>query len=238
MFVLLAATTAAGLMLPPDFPGRLPTVMKFLLLAEMVLVIVITARLRSPLLGRPAWRRAGNFILAGLLLSFLGDVNNLRLIDLTFITPVQTLLSVPFFIAAHGLYIASFRLLAKHRGVGSSRWLRLTAVAWPILSLAAWYFIVPAELGIVEKIVALGYTFVVVGMGVASLWLVAAWGTRAWPQALGAALFIFSDALIGVHLPDPSPIATSMIIWMTYVSAQLLIGRTLVLASKEDESHA
>jgi YhhN family len=229
LLLLLTITTTAGFVLPAT--TVVSPALVALLLPQMLLVIAIAAVMHRGLPTDPPWPRVGTWLLAGVLVSFVGDLNNLRLIDLTAITPAQTLLSIPLFATAHLLYILSFHRLSRPHFATNPKFKRRTLCVWPVLAIAAWWLLVPDALGPVERAAAFVYAFLVVGLGVASLWLVAAYGRRAWPSALGGWLFVFSDGLIAVHLPDPAPLSTSMVIWLTYVLAQLLIVRTMRLAS-------
>lgn len=208
------------------------------LLCQIVVVAVLAFYLRWALsLGAkrasasyPAWRKASNFITAGVSISIIGDLINSRLIDLTAFFSVQTVLSIPFFAAAHILYILTFYGLCKGYlrenpdAKSNALW------AWVLLSVGLWYVILPRDLDPMLRYIGLGYTFMVVGMGVSSVWMAFAFGKRGIPATIGGVAFVISDGIIGHYLPGEAPIGVSIWIWSTYLIAQLLIVRTLLLA--------
>jgi uncharacterized membrane protein YhhN len=223
VFVLLLEYIAFLQLPVPDAAGM--GVYRVLHLVEMLLLIGLVAwqfRLRSV---------ESRLILAGLLLSFGGDLVNSYLFNLSILLKPQTLLSIPLFVLAHLCYIACFLRLLRRPPPGRPavrpwQWL-LALVLWPVLALGLWQVVIdPAAPPLMVKL-SLGYAFVVMLMGVIAVLLGAVRGRQAlWP-ALGGLLFLISDSLLGAFLLDgpTRPVLVSQAIWITYFMAQVLISR-------------
>ncbi|MGB1580659.1 MAG: lysoplasmalogenase family protein, partial [Nevskiales bacterium] len=95
-----------------DF-AQLETAYRSYHLAQMLLLIFTAALLWPRVVGTAASPWLYSLILLGLLSSFVGDVINSFLIDLSQIVEPQTLLSVVPFAIAHCLYIAAFWRLGR-----------------------------------------------------------------------------------------------------------------------------
>ncbi|MCE9600282.1 MAG: lysoplasmalogenase [Spirochaetia bacterium] len=172
--------------------------------------------------------RIARFVLIGLVFSFIGDVINSKLIDLTSVTGIkqQVLLSIPVFAIAHILYIRSFLILSSFNVSKRTRIILL--VLWPVLSVILWKSIVnPASALMV--ILSFPYAFMVTLMALTSLRVPLAWGSIGYPTAVGGFLFLLSDSLIGWVLGREGSFAISQVIWFTYFAAQILILRAVLI---------
>ena len=178
---------------------------------------------------RAVWPAASGMIAAGASLSICGDIINARVVDLTGIVAAQTLLSIPLFAVAHALYIAAFWRISADGMRGRPALGAATLAGWPIAALACWLVLVGDTPDPVVRWASLPYTFFVVGMGAISLRVAAVYGRRGLPTAIGGWLFVVSDGMIGAFLPGQPPRPWGMVIWGTYLIAQLLIVRTIAL---------
>jgi hypothetical protein len=172
--------------------------------------------------------RIALLVAIGLVFSFIGDIVNSNLIDLTQATGIkpQVLLSVPVFAIAHILYIRSFILLSAFN-VPKRTW-TILLVIWPLLAIALWKAIVnPASSLMV--ILSFPYAFMVTLMALASLRVPLAWGKVGTLAAVGGFLFLLSDSLIGWTLGRQGSFLLSQVIWFTYFAAQILILRSVLI---------
>ncbi len=169
--------------------------------AFLVLLIALAWLLRADTVDY------GRFLLAGLVLSLLGDVLLLGRSDRHFLAGLGA------FLFAQSCYIAAFRRVPSD----GPAWLPMILVAlavgavlvlrvWPLARAA------PREGGPV-----LGYAAVVGSMAVL------AWATGHVVLGLGATLFLFSDALIAYCRYDREPAWGRLVVMVTYHVGQLLI---------------
>jgi len=234
--IFIVAALAFGLLGTYDNTGQLPWYLKASLLVQMSFVIALAALLwRNIPENMPAEnRKAAWALVLGLLLSFGGDFVNSRLVDLTFIMPVQTMLSVPFFAAAHVFYILAFYRLGRPYLQAKPKALPVSIVLLVIASLVFWLTLINPEAPPDVRYPALFYAFLVTGMGIAGVWVALAHGARGVGTMVGGLLFVLSDAMLGYYLPDMPPLKLGLIIWAIYVAGQLLIARTVWLAYPAD----
>lgn len=227
ILVLLLECIAFQQLHAPDAAGM--GAYRIVHLVEMLLLIVLVAwqfRLSSV---------ESRLILAGLLLSFGGDLVNSYLFNLSILLKPQTLLSIPLFVLAHLCYIACFLRLLRWPPPGQPAvhgWQWLLALAlWPVLALGLWQVVIdPAAPPLLVKL-SLGYAFVVMLMGVVAVLLGFVHGRRALLPALGGVSFVLSDCLFGIYLLDgpTRPVLASQAIWLSYFFAQVLISRSPAL---------
>ena len=200
-------------------------------LVEMLALIVMV------LSSRPAVSRSFKLIVAGLLLSFVGDLINSFLFDLEHLLKPQTLLSIPPFMLAHLCYIAAFAgLLWSGSGLRPPVSRRRQAVAlalWPVLALGVWSVVIDSSAPPLMIKLSVAYSFVVTLMGVTAVLLALHLGQRALIPAIGGCLFLFSDSVIGVFLLDgpDRPVWSSQLIFISYFMAQVMIAQTPRLES-------
>jgi uncharacterized membrane protein YhhN len=202
-------------------------------LAEMLALIALV------LVESRGRGRIVRLVLAGLLLSFAGDIVNSYLIDLTHILKPQTLLSIPPFVAAHLCYIAAFVILTRTASARSLPWAPLV-LAWPVLALGLWWLVIDHNAPPLLLKLSVGYAFVVMLMGMMALLLGARLGRAAWMPALGGLIFVVSDGILGSYLLDgpQRPVLASQVIWATYFLAQALISRAPVLENVVRPMHS
>ncbi|MFC7484111.1 lysoplasmalogenase [Luedemannella flava] len=167
---------------------------------------LVTKTLLMPsLAGWAATRRAPGLLVAGLLLSWLGDVA--LQFDGLFI------LGMGFFAAAHVCYVTLF----VRRGAAAvmrGRWGFVAAycVVWLGLVAVMW-----SGLGDLRVAVAL-YSLLLTATATLSVGLGPVVG-------LGGALFFVSDALLALRLADlPRPPGADLLVMITYLAAQWLIA--------------
>lgn len=180
--------------------------------------------------GGIQWNRIYIMLVSALGLSFVGDIINSRLVDLTSIFPVQTLLSAPFFIAAHILYIWCFVSLNPPETGGDKSFRRNLVAAIPVTGILLWALLIPVSAPALVFYVSMIYALVVCAMALLSLLFLKSWGRAGRRVALGGLLFLFSDALIGAWLLEPAkPFMVGVLIWVTYIGGQMLIFSSLFL---------
>jgi hypothetical protein len=203
-------------------------------LIQMVLVIGISFMIRKEVIsalpgegeksGR--WAYVPALVLAGLVFSFIGDLINSALIDLTFILKPQTMLSIPFFTIAHIFYVIAFYFLSCRPGEDNSvtrKQMTVGLVIWPFLGIGLWLLVIPREADGLIKHLSLFYALVVTLMAMASLWPFHAFGKRALFVPIGGMLFALSDSIIGYTLLRPGGFYFDVVIWTMYFTAQLFI---------------
>ncbi|MDZ7268225.1 MAG: lysoplasmalogenase [candidate division KSB1 bacterium] len=234
ILVLLTAGELPALFLPP----AAMVIHRLFHLLQMLWLIALGFAIRheighaavfSPRLSRAEWQRVASLLVCGALLSFVGDVINAGVIDLTALLQPQTLLSIPPFAAAHGCYLAAFMLLSRAPLQGSTRLRGLTLAAVPLLAIGVWSCVIPADAPRLVIGASLAYSFVLAAMVAGSLWVAWAWGRSGGSVALGGVLFLLSDALLGYYLLRERPFWAGQLIWSTYMLAQLLIQRSGLL---------
>lgn len=187
-----------------------------------------------PVAERVLWGRVSTAILVALVLSFCGDLINSHLFDLEGVIKPQTLLSVVPFLIAHLLYIRSFWRLSHESERGRRMVWRLLRnpmlLLWPLLAGVLWQAVVSPEASGLIKGVSAVYAIIVVLMAITSLWVWLCRGLAFWFVALGGALFLASDTLLGMHLlagPD-RPFVVSQMIWISYFLGQFMIAAILL----------
>lgn len=232
LFVLLLEIPAAFLI---DGPRQawMPAY-RLLHLAQMLALIGLIAQRVAVNSPQARW------VLAGLLLSFAGDLVNSFLIDLSAMVKPQILLSIPAFVLAHLCYLAAYgRVLGWRPPSATARKLRLgMAVLWLPLSLMLWRLVIDPEAPPLLLSLSVGYAMVVVLMGLVALWLPMERGRIAlWP-ALGGLLFVVSDSLLGAYLlhGDLRPVWVSQLIWISYFAAQCGVAHTVGIQAAADQS--
>ncbi len=249
VIALAAGEALALLFLLADWPWRNAPHRAFHLL-QMALAIYISfsilseARTRDTKDGGRTRSLPALLVLLGLVFSWVGDFVNSRLIDLTYILPQQTLLSVPFFTLAHVFYIIVYVRLfrAGPKGVSKSRviYIKASLVLWPFLAAGLWKVLIPAGGPAAVKWTSLFYALVVTLMMIVSTWVSVSWKAKGFKVTLGGVLFWISDGIIGYYLLRPSTEYATIVIWVTYFAAQLLIMRStlpLMVDGQPDSSN-
>lgn len=259
LFMLLGVAAiieilAALLLRDPQAPAM--QAYRLIHLGEMVVLIMIVA------MATGLRDRVALLVVAGLLLSLIGDVVNSLLFDLSHILRPQALLSIPPFAAAHLCYIAAFIIVLRspaqsvfnseaerserpQAGAEESRgfladgplpWGRVLMI-WPVLALALWWLIIDRGAAPLLLQLSLGYALVVILMGLMALMLGLRVGGKAWIPAAGGLVFVLSDGILGLYLLDgPNrPLLASQAIWITYFLAQGLISQLTVVGEQRSQ---
>lgn len=230
--VLLLEIPAAVLIDGPRHPWM--PAYRILHLAQMLALTCLIAQRVADQAPQARW------ILAGLLLSFVGDVVNSFLLDLSAVVQPQILLSVPAFVLAHLCYLAAYAgILGRRPPTSSARAVRLgLAVCWLPLSLILWRLVIDSEAPPLLLNLSVGYAMVVMLMGLTAVLLPLERGlTALWP-ALGGLLFVVSDSLLGAHLlhGDLRPVWVSQLIWISYFAAQCGLAHTVGIRAAADQT--
>lgn len=185
-------------------------------------------------------RTVYRLVLTGLIFSFMGDLINSYLLDLTFIIKTQSILSALPFSIAHILYIRSNYLISEQHASSSApfflsmKTLRIASlILWPLVAILLWKVLVSDTAPVLIKYLSFGYAFMVCLMALSSIWVLNALGQRGLGVAMGGFIFLCSDCIFGYFLMDGprAPFWASQAIWTTYYTAQLFIAHSpLVLA--------
>lgn len=196
-------------------------------LLQMFFLIVLAELAFAQLPSGSLWRSVSRLVFIGLCFSFVGDLINSFLFDLSFILDPQTLLSAIPFAIAHCLYIAAFWRLGRNGPQAvTGGFVLTTLLIWPLLAIGLWWLIVDSSAGPVLKWLSYAYAHMVVLMALASFWPLKAWGRAAWVAVAGGLIFLLSDAFFGAWLAEGQsrPLWVSQTIWATYFLAQLAIA--------------
>ncbi len=214
------------------YPFELPY--RIFHLLQMLALIALSVIAYRQLEEGTLWRQIAMLILAGLCFSFVGDLINSQLVDLSALLKPQTLLSTIPFAVAHFLYIASFWKIARSGGAPvTGRMILASFLLWPVLAVGLWQLLIGSSAGPLIRGLSFAYAHMVVLMALTSFWPLKALGRAAWLSATGGVLFLFSDAFIGAWLMEgpTRPLWVSQTIWVSYFLAQIclmhvpLIGR-------------
>lgn len=191
-------------------------------LLEMVSLIAIVTVVGQGMRGQ--W-----LLMIALASAFLGDVINSGLIDLTAIYSPQVLLSLPFFLITHLLYLALFWQL-----LGGSLALRLLPA---LISVAVVLQLLAPDVGLVGMIGLAAYGTMLFSMAYMSLSFLRKETFAPW-VALGAWVFVASDCMIGGTLFSglERTLEVNVLIWISYLFGQAGIASALALDSNDDDS--
>jgi len=209
---------------------------RFFLLMQMAIAVCLAGLFRWGFYNFSAnsfppdidWRRASNLGLIAIGLCYFGDLINSRIIDLTAVFQAQTILSIPFFAAAHILYIISFFKIGRVR---MSKGVLIKALPLCLtLSVIVWLSLVDRNADPIMTGATFVYSFIVIAMAMLTVWIAKVYGKPGVPTAVGGVLFVISDGIIGAYLPVEAPMPVTLIIWTLYLIAQLLIIRTFRIA--------
>ena len=202
-------------------------------LLQMAALILLVVR------GMELLRRASLLVVAGLLLSLMGDLINSFLVDLSHLLEPQVLLSIPAFVGAHLCYIAAFSSLLRERQGAGVQWRKLLPISLP-LALLLWWLVIDAAAPPLLKALSVGYALVVTLMGLVAWQYARRLCGAAWIPAAGGLLFVVSDSLLGLFLLDgpARPLWASQAIWTSYFLAQALICALVIPGQARRGEHA
>lgn len=195
------------------------------------IVLVILGFVQWSKVG-PKTRSYALLIAIGMLLGTVGDffmAGQLRFLGL----PNQALGGMGAFGLGHLFYMIGMAGLLKR--FGPVNWSKLFSsfLVWQVIGLLAWIAIVYGATKNMElKWPALGYTLFLAGTaGVATA--VASHRTGLWPLALGAALFLLSDLILGIGM-FRGAIPFREAVWLNYGPGQMLIVISAWLVHRSD----
>ena len=201
LFAISAAASLSFLVVRPLTAGDWPVILKVL---SILLLMVLGFRLDRLLGGALAFSALGDFFLG---IRQLGSLNGESLF----------LFGLGSFLCAHLVYIlmfSNYRLMVWRR----AGWMRMVGILAILIALGC-------VLGILHRALAsmlipvVAYSLVLCGMGISAM--LADLGNPL--AAVGALLFIASDAMIALHkFHGPFP-GDDQLIWITYYAAQFLI---------------
>lgn len=218
LLLLWALLLFGGFIVGPNKDGRRMSVWTRL---GSSLVLVVAAFIWT-LISRDygvAWYAL--LLAAGMILGFLGD---LFLAKVIITGKTANLSGIAAFALGHLFYITAIWHLGSELGLTAVPLRSGALLAWWLLGALGWYFIVYRG----AKATALHWVVLVYALLLATT-AGAATGlalqeSAFWPLAVGAALFLFSDTLIGGNwfngLDFPS---IHDLIWLTYGPGQMLI---------------
>ena len=227
LFGLEIALLAGGLgfgKLNPDKTCRLPRALRMTLSAILVLAAFLGWLTGTR--GTPTQTFA-MLICAGMSLGFVGDLIMAKLIR----TPNRLISGMLAFGLGHCFYLAALVSLMSRSGL-AWRWPHVTLFA-ALLGLCAWLWhiwIYNPRGNFGTNAASLVYGLLV-GAMVSLAWMLAAHDRHYWSLAGGALLFLISDFILG-NWVIRGHFWTSVndIIWLTYVSGQLLIVYSIAAA--------
>lgn len=181
----------------------------------LVLAALVTARQFASPLKWIAWLCA-----VGMLFGFLGDAamaNHLRIL------PDRVLSGMLCFAIGHLAYIAAVELTRRRLGLVFSRSWLTAVLVWQIVGVAIWYGVVfLSDSKPALHYPALGYCLLLaLTAGMTSG--LALQVRSSWWVALGADLFLASDAILAWQLFRGGGPVIGFLVWATYGTGQMLI---------------
>lgn len=208
-FFLISAIHLFSLLLPTG-TALVESVSKVLLLPSLIVVFFRLTR------GRVDHQR--KFVLAALVLSWLGDVALL----FQGISNSYFLLGLLSFLVAHICYVIAFNL-----SLSPSRVSLLQRSPWLVLIFFGYgmfmFLLIRNGLGALLLPVLI-YMAVILAMGVSALNRFGKAASRSfWPVMLGALLFILSDSLLALNKFREPFSYSSFMIMLSYILAQFFI---------------
>lgn len=180
----------------------------------LVLAGVLTARQAA------AWKSTAWLVAIGMLFGFLGDAAMANKIS---ILPDRVLGGMLFFGLGHLAYIAALEWTRRRLNLlANNRWW-LAILFWQVVGIAIWYGVVfLSDSKPALHYPALGYCLLL-ALTAGMAWGLALQHQVAWLIALGATLFLASDAILAWQLFRNSGPVTSFLVWATYGPGQMFI---------------
>ena len=195
--------------------GRLPRPIRMLLSFSLLVAAFLIWQSSSRLFAVYS-----QWVLLGMLASFVGDLIMARLIPL----PNRLIGGMIAFGIAHALYITAYvQTMGSLRVAATSSGLWFGIAFYGVFTLFGWWILIrnPDKPRAIN-LGALGYAIVVGAMAAFALALAYLFDGVFWLTALGGLLFVASDFIIGVT--DIRGVAIENAndwIWLTYVAAQM-----------------
>lgn len=192
-------------------------------LLEMVSLIAIVA------VTAPA-SRGTLIILLALASAFLGDIVNSKLIDFSAIYSQQVLLSIPFFLLTHLLYLGLFTQRLRKNLV-----FRVVAA---LICVAVLVQLFGPDVGLLAMVGLAVYGVILLSMAFMALPFLGE-ASPAPLVAVGACVFVVSDCLISATLFSglQRTMAIDSAIWLTYIYAQICISCVLMLPPRANAAN-
>jgi uncharacterized membrane protein YhhN len=212
--LLLGGSLLIDAQLIPDSAG-----IKTWLRLSSSLVLVLAALVTARQTASP-WKWIAWLVATGMLFGFLGDAamaNQLRIL------PERVLSGMLCFAIGHLAYIAASELTRRQLKLAFSRTWLTAVLAWQVIGIAIWYGVVFLS----DSKPALHYP----ALGYCLLLALTAGMTSgltlqhrsSWWIALGAALFLASDAILAWQLFRGGGPVIGLLVWATYGPGQMLI---------------
>lgn len=167
-------------------------------------------------------------IALGMSASFVGDLIQAEYIPI----PQRVAFGILAFGSAHVLYIAAYLNAARALGLEGGAGQEMVVAGFLVLGLILWAVVArsPAAPPILGY-GALGYTLLISAMTGLAVWLAVA-EPRLRPLALGAVLFLASDAILSTQLfRKRTCFLMSDVVWVLYICGQALIVWSNLIAS-------
>ncbi len=227
LFLLIAALLIGGFTRYPydkSNLGRMPVRTR---LPQSVVLIVVTLIFWLSAARTTPLAILGLLTLLGMTFGFLGD---LFMADV-FSQKDHVLFGIVAFAIGHGLYMAGFREIAVTLSLHMlDRYLIAVLALW-VVALVIWFMVARNPEGeAAMQVATLLYTLFLASMAGYATGL-ALHDVAFWPLAVGAILFLFSDALIAARLFGGLKFHyMSDVIWATYITAQALIVTAVPVA--------
>jgi uncharacterized membrane protein YhhN len=194
------------------------------------IALVVTAWLACGLWRRSAAAPFALLVAAGMTLGAIGDFFNAGLLEFI---PLKdnTLGGIIAFGLGHVAYIAGCLILARRAGLTDRRAIVAAVVAWQLVGLVAWYFVVMQGVDKRDLVwPALGYTLLLAGTAGVATGL-AMQDRRLAGLAVGAALFLTSDLILAFALFRGGFDYQTESVWLTYGPGQMLIVFSVLSAA-------
>jgi hypothetical protein len=227
LFALELALLGGGLLLGklnPDQTGRLPRPLRMLLSALLVVAALLQWWYGA---NASAARSYGLLIFLGMAASFVGDLIMARLISV----PNRLIFGMAAFAVGHAFYVSAFaHLLRESQPVGAAV-AGIVSVTVLVFGIWAWYsFVRNPDRGRVINIGSLLYGLLF-GVSASLAVLLAIGDPHYVGLAAGSLLFMMSDLILGNWVIRGHVwTAVNDVIWLTYVSGQLLIVYSVAAA--------
>ncbi len=194
------------------------------------LVLVATGWYLFAIWRSTAVGRFAALIAIGMTLGTIGDFFNANLLNFIPL-PDPVLGGIGAFGLGHIAYIAGCVHLARRAGLTARRPMIGAIVAWQLVGVVAWYFVVMQGTENRDLVwPALPYSLLLAGTAGVTLGLALQDRRLAW-LALGAALFLVSDLILAFGLFRGSFDHQTEAVWLTYGPGQMLIVFSVVSAA-------
>jgi len=197
--------------------NRIPRTNK--ILSSLILVICALIWWRAGASGTPLSTYAA-LLFFGMAFSFLGDLIMAQLLPL----PQYVLFGIGAFGVAHVLYIISYLRLGGVLGLQDDRSRAIGLAVLFVLAVVLWWALIRSpQTDAVLNYGSLVYALLIAVMAGLAVSL-ALQEPRFAPLALGAVLFLISDAFLGHRLFQGGAfLLVGDLVWMTYIVGQLFI---------------